>query len=141
MAEVNLVEKKTKMNHTDIIKFQLMTYCFIYKKRLSDSELNCLSLLGAYGEYELGDFCLLPEISNEEARNKLGSSYDKSIHGKGIFSSAQTVRNFLSKAEKLNLILKQGKNTKKIKINPNLKIQTDGNILLKYMMIHVTKKK
>jgi hypothetical protein len=140
MAEVNLVEKKTKMNHTDIIKFQLMTYCFIYGKRLSDSELNCLSLLGAYGEYELGDFCLLPEISNEETRNRLGSSYEKLVHGKGIFSSAQTVRNFLSKAEKLNLIIKEGKNTKTIKINPNLKVQTEGNIVLDYKIIHVTKK-
>ncbi len=140
MAEVNLVEKKTTMSHTDIIKFQLMTHCFIYNKRLSDSELNCLALLGAYGEYELGDFCLLAEISNEEIRNKLGSSYNKSVHGKGNFSSAQTVRNFLSKAEKLGLIVKQGKNTKKIYINPNLKVQTDGNIFLKYNMIHVTKK-
>ncbi len=140
MAEVNLVEKKTRMNHADIIKFQLMTYCFIYSKRLSEAELNCLSLLGSYGEYELGDFCLLPEVSNEDVRNKMGKAYDKNIHGKGIFSSAQTVRNFLSKAEKLGLINKKGKNTKTILLNPNLKVQTKGNILLQYKIAYVTKK-
>tara|TARA_R110000751_G_scaffold173976_1_gene280384 strand:- start:1132 stop:1557 length:426 start_codon:yes stop_codon:yes gene_type:complete len=140
MAEVNLVEKKTRMNHADIIKFQLMTYCFIYNKKLSEAELNCLALLGSYGEYELGDFCLLSEVSNEDVRNKLGKSYDKSINGQGIFSSAQTVRNFLSKAEKLGLINKKGKNTKTISLNPNLKIQTKGNILLQYKIAYVTKK-
>mgnify|MGYP000565770838 CR=1 FL=1 len=52
----------------------------------------------------------------------------------------QSVRNALAKAEKRNLIVKQGKSKKKIKINPELKVQTDGNILLDYKIVRVEPK-
>lgn len=119
MAKANLVEKRVRMGHRDIIRYQLMTECFIKHVQLSNSELNCLTLLGAYGKHELADFC--------------NSAVDE-----GIFKTSQTVRNFLTKAEKSGLILKDGGSRKKIELNPNLKIQTKGNIVLDYKLVHVT---
>jgi hypothetical protein len=70
------------------------------------------------GEQELTHFC-----------NK---AYDKKI-----FSSTQSVRNCLTKAEKKGLIKKEGKNTKKISINPTLNVYASGNILLDYKFLSV----
>lgn len=119
MAKVNLVEKKVQMGQRDIIKYQLMTQCFIGRVQLSDSELDCLTLLGAYGECELADFCNL--------------AVDE-----GIFKTSQTVRNFLTKAEKVSrLVVKNGTSRKKILLNPDLKVQTTGNIVLDYKFAHI----
>jgi len=118
MAKANLVEKKVVMPHRDIIKYQLITQCFINKVQASDSELNCLTLLGAYGECELADFC-------------------NSAVEEGIFKTSQTVRNFLTKAEKSGLVLKNGTSRKKILLNPELNVQTKGNIVLDYKIYYV----
>ena len=121
MAQANLVEKKVRLGHRDIIKFQLITQCFIKNLKLSDSELNCLTLLGAYGQCELSDFC-------------------NTTVTESIFKTSQTVRNFLTKAEKNNLVNKEGTSRKKISLNPELKVQTDGNIILDYKLFYVTQK-
>ena len=73
MAQANLVQKKVRMGHRDIIKYQLMTHCFMKDIQLSNNELDCLTLLGAYDEHELSEFC---NIAVEE----------------GIFKTSQTVR-------------------------------------------------
>ena len=109
------------MGHRDIIKYQLITESFINSIRITNSELDCLALLGAYGEHELADFC-------------------NSIVEEKIFSNPQTVRNFLNKAEKTKLILKKtvkGSNRKKIKLNPTFNIQTEGSIVLQYTIAYV----
>lgn len=120
--KVNIVEKKVQMAHRDIIKYQLITHCFINRIQLSNSELNCLTLLGAYGEWELADFC-------------------NSVVEEKIFKTAQTVRNFLTKAEKKGLVYKEGSSRKKIVLNSNLKIQTLGNILLDFKIVHLVTEK
>ena len=97
MAQANLVTKKVQMGHRDIIKYQLLTYCFMHDIKLSGNELECLTLLGASGSYELAEFC---NITVDEK----------------IFKTGQTVRNFLSKAGKLKLVLKEGSTKKQIKI-------------------------
>jgi hypothetical protein len=43
----------------------------------------------------------------------------------------------LTKAEKKNLIKKEGKNKKKIYINPELKVHARGNILLDFKFLSV----
>ena len=118
MAIVHKVEKKMKMDNWSIIKFQLFTYCYLYKIQISDADLNCLTLLVTEGDQELTSFCL-------------------KAHEKNIFSSIQSVRNCLTKAEKKNLLIKEGKNKKKIYINPTLNIQSKGNILLNYNFLSV----
>jgi hypothetical protein len=117
MAVVNHVEKKAKIENNAVIKFQIMTHCFLSNIVLSSSEIDCIALLASEGEQDLNSFC-----------NKAATTFE-------VFKSAQTVRNTLGKAEKYNLIVKEGKSKKKIYINPVMKIQTKGNILLDYKFV------
>jgi hypothetical protein len=118
MAKANVVEKKIRMSRRDIVKYQLVSHCFTNSIPHSDAELDCLTLLGVYGECDLAEFCNLTVDEN-------------------IFKVSQTVRNFLTKAEKLQLIEKEGKSRKKIKLNDGLKIQTKGTIVLDYKIFYV----
>ena len=115
MALVNQVQKRVKMPKWDIVKFQILTHCYINKIAVSDSDLNCLTLLTFNQPIELTHFC-----------------YDASAEEDWIFKSPQTVRNCINKAEKNGLVIK---NKKVISINPDLKVQADGIILLDYKFL------
>ena len=121
MAIVNQVQKRIRMEIWDITKFQIAVHCHLNEIQVSPLDLNCLTLLALSGERELTEFC-------------------EAAVQKEIFGSSQSVRNALTKAEKRNLIIKEGKSKKKIKINPVLRIQTDGNILLDYKIVRVEPK-
>lgn len=114
MALVNQVQKKVIMSKKDVIKYQILTHCYIKSIALSDSDFECLTLLSTIGPIELSNFCF--EASEEHT----------------IFKSEQTVRNCINKCEKHLLVIKDVKNKKVVMINPDLQIQTDGNILLDY---------
>jgi len=114
MAIVNQVQKKVIMSKKDIIKYQILTHCYINKIALSDSDFECLTLLSTIGPLELSIFCF--EASDEHI----------------IFKSEQTVRNCINKCEKHSLVVKDPKNKKIVMVNPNLKVQTEGSILLDY---------
>jgi len=118
MAIVNQVDKKVKLDKWEVVKYQLITHCFINKISVSEADLNCLTYLALEGDQELTAFC-------------------GKAHTKNIFSSTQSVRNCLTKAEKKNLIKKEGKNKKKIFINPDLNIFSQGNILLNFKLLSV----
>ena len=118
MALVNQVQKRVKMPKWDVVKFQILTHCYINLITMSESDLNCLTLLSFNEPIELTNFC-----------------YDASAEEEWIFKSPQTVRNCVNKAEKNGLIVKDAKNKKVIMINPNLKIQTEGDILLDYKFL------
>ena len=45
MALVNQVQKKVKMSKWDVVKFQILTHCYINKITMSESDLDCLTLL------------------------------------------------------------------------------------------------
>jgi hypothetical protein len=115
MAIVNKVEKKIKMQKDGVIKYQIITFCFINDLQLSISDLNCLVELAKSGSVDLTTFC-------------------KHISGMGIFKSPQSVRNAVQKAKKKNLIVK---NNKYIVINPDMKLQSSGNILLDFKILSV----
>jgi hypothetical protein len=118
MALVNQVQKRVKMPKWDIVKFQILTHCYVNHITMSDSDLNCLTLLSFNQPIELTHFC-----------------YDASAEDEKIFKSSQTVRNSLNKSEKNNLIIKDDSNKKLIMLNPSLKIQTQGKILLDYKFL------
>ena len=118
MALVNQVQKRVKMSKWDVVKFQILTHCYINRITMSESDLNCLTLLSFNEPIELTNFCL--DASSEED---------------WIFKSPQTVRNCINKAEKNNLVIKDTGNKKLIMLNPNLKIQTKGSILLDYKFL------
>jgi hypothetical protein len=118
MALVNQVQKKVKMPKWDIVKFQIVTYCFLNRITINESDLNCLTLLSFNQPIQLTDFC-----------------YDASSEEGWIFKSPQTVRNAINKAEKLNLVVKDPENKKQIMLNSDIKIQTEGTILLDFKFL------
>jgi hypothetical protein len=124
MTLVNQVQKKVKMPKWDIVKYQILTHCYINRITMSDSDLDCLTLLSFNQPIELSDFCL--DASSEED---------------WIFKSPQTVRNSINKSEKKGLIIKDATNKKIIMLNPDLKIQTEGIILLDFKFLGDDSKK
>ena len=118
MAIVNKVNKKVKMSKDDIIKYQILTHCFLNDIQISSADLQCLCELSKTGTKELTLFCNI-------------------ISKKGIFKSAQSCRNALTKAEKKNLIIKNGSNKKSIYLNNDINVQTEGIIFLDFKMLGV----
>lgn len=118
MALVNQVQKRVKMPKWDVVKYQILTHCYINRIAMSESDLNCLTLLSFNQPIELTNFCL-----------------DASAEEDWIFKSPQTVRNSINKAEKHGLVVKSKTNKKMILLNPDLKIQTEGTILLDYKFL------
>lgn len=118
MALVNQVQKRAVMPKWDVVKFQILTHCYLNKISVSEADLNCLTLLSITGSIELTHFC-----------------YDASSEEDWIFKSPQSVRNALNKAEKNKLVIKDPDNKKVIMINPELKIQVEGDILLDYKFL------
>ena len=57
MAVVNQVKKSGYMDLWNITKFQLNMYCHLNKINISDSDLDCLTLLAINGESELTALC------------------------------------------------------------------------------------
>jgi hypothetical protein len=121
MALVNQVDKKARMTKWDVVKYQILTHCYLNKINVSEADLNCLTYLALEGDQELTSFC-------------------HKAHIKKIFSSIQSVRNCLTKAEKKSLIKKEGKNKKKIYINPDMNVYSQGNILLDFKFLSVETK-
>ena len=80
MAIVNQVQKKTRLTKWDIIKYQIMTYCYIKKIAVTDSDLNCMTLLSLNQPIELTHFC-----------------YDASSEEDCIFKSIPKFQNILEK--------------------------------------------
>jgi hypothetical protein len=118
MAVVNQVRKTVRMDLWNIVKFQIATHCILKQLNVSDLDLNCLTFLAIGGEQPLTEFC---EAATE---NK-------------IFGSSQSVRSAITKAEKKNLVQKSSGYNKVVKINPELKVQITGNILLDYKFVRV----
>lgn len=118
MALVNQVQKRVKMPKWDLVKYQILTHCYINKISLSESDLDCLTLLSFNQPIELTDFC-----------------YDASSEEGWIFKSPQTVRNSINKSEKNSLIVRSEENKKIIMLNPNMKVQTEGTVLLDYKFL------
>lgn len=132
MAQFNVVDKKVQMTQEDIIKFQIMTYCYLNNIIVSDSDLTCLTLLALNEKAELSDFCnacCVPEFRDKETNLK---------YSKPIFKTPQTVRNCLTKMSNYKIITKRGLGHGKIiELNPELKVQAKGNILLNYKLFHI----
>ena len=59
MAKVNVVNKQVRMDLNDIIRYQLITHCYINRIVLSELDYECLTNLGLLGESELTEFCTM----------------------------------------------------------------------------------
>ncbi len=117
----NQVDKVQQLDQSNIVKYQIVTHCFLNEIFLTNTELECLTLLGCRGKMRCNEFCTLAaEV--------------------GILGSAIAVHNCLRRIEKSKLVSrKRGGEEKKLLIflNPELGIQTEGNIILNYKFVAV----
>lgn len=118
MAIVNRIEKKVKMVKDEVIKYQILTYCFINDVQTSNADLDCLTELGKVKSIDLTEFC------------------DR-IFELNIFKSSQSARNSITKAEKKGLIVKAGGSKKTIELNPEMAIETEGTLLLDFKILGI----
>lgn len=116
MAIVNQVEKRVRLDPWRIVKYQILTYAYLYNIPVSEAELDCITLLVFDGEQDLTTFC-------------------QKAYERKIFSSTQSVRNCLTKSERKGLIKKSGKNKKRIRINPEINVVFQGNVLLDFKFL------
>ena len=124
MAVVNKVQKSGYMDLWEIVSFQVNLHCHLNSVNISDSDLECLTLLAINGETELTAFC--NAACNEDER-------DKDVvakHEREIFKTPQSIRNSINKLERMSLIDKKGKSKKKVSVNNKMQIQASGNIFI-----------
>ena len=117
MTAVNKVEKKDQLSLLDIVRDQLVTYCYFKKITLSDAAIYCLAELCIAGKVDLNSFCV-----------RLAQS-DK-------FASAQVVRNIITRGEEEDIVIKTGNHRKQIEVDSALNIQNSGNILLDFKFLY-----
>lgn len=130
MAVLNKVQQSGYMDLWDIVKFQILLYCHLNEVIVSDSDVECVALLALNGEAEITNFC--SAACDEEKADR-----DHSLtYSKEIYMSPQSVRNSINKIEAKKLILKKGKSKKKIIVNPDLKLQTQGNIFVEIKFLY-----
>jgi len=115
MALVNKVEKRIKTTRENTIRYQIVTYCFMNDIQISTSDLNCLTELAKLESTDLTGFCT-------------------AISNKGIFKSSQSCRNAIQKAKKKSLVIKEGK---EVKLNPEMRVQVNGDIFLDFKVLGV----
>ena len=113
---VNQVSKKVKLDKDVIVKYQLLTHCYLEGINVSNADLDCLTMLAFNEEIELTEFCNY-------------ASYE------GVFKTPQSVRNAVIKFERKGMIEKNGKGRKLIKLSANLNIQVKGNVFLDYKFV------
>ena len=115
MAELEVIKwsRSVKdMPKKSIIQLQLSVHCHLQGIHISPADLDCLTLLGLNGKVGLTAFCSM--LLDEK-----------------IFGSIQSSRNAIGRLVRTkNLIIKEGRNRKKISLEPSLKIQSKGNILV-----------
>ena len=116
MDQVNKVDKKAQMNLMEIVKYQIVTYCYFEDIVISDAAATCFTQLCIAGKSDLNQFC-------------------KQMSDEGLFASPQVVRNTITLGEAKNLIIKEGGHKKAVCINPELNIQINGNILLDFKFL------
>jgi hypothetical protein len=114
----NQVSKRVKLERADIVKYQLLTHFYLEKINVSQADLECLTMLVFNPEIDLTDFC--NHASDE-----------------GIFKTPQSVRNAVSRFERMGVIDKAGKSRKVIKVSDKLNIQSQGNVLLDYKFVSI----
>jgi DNA-binding MarR family transcriptional regulator len=125
--EVSKIEKKYRLTHYDLVKYQVITeFVFFKKESLIDTDIDLLTLLAIDGPVELTKFCndvvkkTFPDVLAEEFAVK-----------------SQNVRNKLGKLEKRGLIEKSDSYKKIIQIAISVPVLKTGNVLLDYKFLAV----
>lgn len=120
--KVQVIDKNLPMTLYDIIRFQINNYCFLNDVRISPAQLDTLAYLGMWGDMNISDFC--DQVVDED-----------------VFSNPQTVRNFVIKCVKENLILRKGTGKKIICLVDDFSLLREGSILINMKVYHANKSK
>lgn len=129
--EVTKVERKYRLTHHDLVKYQVMTeFVFFRKEQLSDADVDLLTLLALTGPVELTKFCSI--VVKQSSTN---------LEPEEFAVKSQNIRNKISKLEKRGFIKKSDSYKKTIEIQSTVKIQKTGNILLDYKFLAVESSK
>jgi len=118
---VNQVTKVAKLDIDVIVKYQIITHCYLQGIVVSESDLDCLTMLAFNPGIELTEFC--NQVSDE-----------------GIFKSSQSVRNAVNKAERKNLVVKDGSSRKVISLNPDMKVEIKAPVMLNFKFVGLESK-
>lgn len=113
--DIPVSERKVLVSREDIIRFQLLAYTHFRRLKVTDRNINCLTLLGLRGRSDLMSFC------NE-------------LVGFSIFASVQSSRNAIWDLQDMNMICKEGKRRKMVYLHPDMGIMTTGNIIVNYKL-------
>ena len=118
--KVTTVDKLISMTLEDIIRFQISNYFFNKDIKISPNELKTLAYLSMWGEINLSDFC-------------------QQVSDSGIYGNPQTVRNFMLKCIKTDLVERKGKGLKTIAMSESIDILSEGNIVINMKVYHAEK--
>jgi len=123
--EVNKITKKVRLDHYDLVKYQIITEVMFFKKEnIVPSDLELLTLLGLWGPIELRLFC----------DRASGIVYK---HTEKPEVRSQNVRNRMVSLEKRGYVIKSRKGKKIIQLVDALSVAKKGNILLNYNFLAV----
>lgn len=116
MTQVKKVDQKVKTTLQNTVKYQILTYCFFNDIHINDSDLNLLAELAICDNVEVPKFC-------------------KILTDKNIFKSLQSARNAITKAQKRALVDKERSNKKRIFLNKEINVQSEGIVLLDFKIL------
>jgi len=123
---LNKIERSNKLNLFDIVKFQINMYTHFKGISISNSDLDCLTLLGISSKAEFTHFCNAACKFDERTKDH-NLKFEKEI-----FKTPQTVRNSVNKLNNIGLIKREKKS---IELNPDMKIETSGNIFIQVKLL------
>jgi len=102
-----VISKKVKLSLDELIRYQIITYCFIHDITLSHTEVETLKKLALVGRTTLNTFC-----------------------------KSQSERNIINELEKAKLVIKSRKYNKIVEVNPELNLVGSGTTLLDYKFLY-----
>lgn len=121
--EVNRIVKKYRVNHFELVRFQLLAeLVFLRKEVISPADLEILALLALWGPMELKSFC-------DRASEIVYSRTEKPE------VRSQNVRNRMVHLERRGFVDKSKRGKKVLSISPALGVEVDTNLLVNYNLL------
>jgi len=133
-TKVKQVPIRQRVSRWNLIRFQILTWCFLRNIQVTNADIEALVLLSILGRTKLTSFC------EQLCTTELNISHKhKREDFKYIFNSKQSARNAMSKLHELGLIKREGKNKSNINLwlNPEMDIYTDQNLLINYQFLSI----
>lgn len=112
------ISKTIQLTQTEMIRYQLIHYCFMKNIRLNNTQINCLTLLGELGTTPLRKFCQLAADQK-------------------ILANSTAVQNCLYQMDGKGVYVKKKQDRLVVFLDPSLNILTEGSILIELKLITI----